>query len=184
MRIFVAIDLDPGLKAAVAEFIRTLRRREAAVKWIDPEGMHLTLKFLGETALDVVPAVEEEIRRAASLSRPFPLVLEGTGCFPSERRPRVLWIGIQDHPELSKLQSSLEEGLARIGFPSEKRPFHAHLTIGRIKRPAGLDRVVSILNKAQQTRFGEMTAEKVTLFQSTLRPEGAQYTVVTECGLP
>ena len=184
MRVFVAIDLDPGLKKTVREFVEVVRKTGAAVRWVDSGGMHLTLKFLGEIDPRTVPSVEEEIRRASALSRRFPLVLEGTGCFPGGRRPRVLWIGIREEPALGDLHKRLDEGLARLGFVQEERPFHAHLTIGRVKGPGGLSGVLGELEKSRTALFGTMAVEKVTLFQSILRPAGAEYRVVTEFDLP
>ncbi len=183
MRVFVAIDLDPGLKNSIRDFVQSLRRTGAAVKWVDPAGMHLTLKFLGETDPGSVLSIEEEIRRVASVSPRFPLVFEGTGCFPSERKPRVFWIGVQDQPALAELQASLERSLARLGFPPEERSFRPHLTIGRVKGAAGLSEAVEELGKSRTRCFGEMAVGSLTFFQSTLRPGGAEYRALAECGL-
>jgi 2'-5' RNA ligase len=180
MRVFVAIELDPGVKKTVGDFVQNIRRTGAAVKWINPGGMHLTLKFLGEVDPGTLRSIEEEIRKAASLSSKFPLVLEGTGSFPSGRRPRVLWIGVRDEPALAALQASLEKGLGSLGFPPEERPFRPHLTVGRVKGPAGLAGAVEELEKSREVRFGEMAVEKLTLFQSILKPEGAVYRALAE----
>jgi 2'-5' RNA ligase len=183
MRVFVAIELDPGLKKAVGDFVQNIKRTGAAVKWIDPGGMHLTLKFLGEIDPGILPSIEEEIRKAASLSLKFPLVLEGTGSFPSERRPRVLWIGVRDEPALTALQASLEKGLGPLGFPPEDRAFRPHLTVGRVKGTAGLPGAVERFEKSRDTLFGEMAVEKLALFQSVLKPEGAVYRALAEFAL-
>ncbi len=184
MRIFIAIDLDPNLKNSLQDLIRKLQKTGSHVKWVGLQGMHLTLKFLGETDPETILSVEGEIRRAVSEYSPFSLTFSGTGVFPGESRPRVLWIGLHDEPVLLRLQKSLEEGLKGLGFPAESRPFRPHLTLGRVKGPSGLRDVGADFSKYRDSYFGEMRVDRVALFQSVLKPAGAQYNILSEFPFP
>jgi RNA 2',3'-cyclic 3'-phosphodiesterase len=180
MRTFFAIDLDPGLKAALLELVSTLERKGADVRWVRPQGLHLTLKFLGEVGPASLPAVAEAVRKAAAEHRSFPLVLHGTGTFPGGSRPRVLWAGVREVPELMGLQEAVEAGLDKEGYPREARPFHPHLTLGRVRGPSRVSAAVRELDKHRETDFGEMTVRTVAMFESLLRPQGAEYRIAEE----
>lgn len=183
MRAFIAIDLDPEIKDALLALVRDLRKTRADVRWVDAAGMHLTVKFLGPVDEGQVPRVEAIMAGAAGRQRPFPLRLEGTGAFPNERSPRVLWVGFAAAPELVSLQSDLEAAFETEGFDRESRDFRPHLTLGRVKGPDGVARAMTELAKRRDAAFGSMTVRKITLFESLLRPEGAEYRVVFEAPL-
>ncbi|HYA48239.1 MAG TPA: RNA 2',3'-cyclic phosphodiesterase [Burkholderiales bacterium] len=183
MRTFVAIDLEAGLKQALEDLIRKLKRTGADVRWVDARGMHLTLKFLGEVEAAAIPGVEQAVKEACSSHAPFPLILRATGTFPAARNPRVLWVGVAEEPTLMSLQRAAEAGLERLGFPAETRPFHPHLTLGRVKGQARVREATAELDNYHDTVFGEMTARTLTLFESILKPQGAEYRVVAEFAL-
>ncbi len=184
MRAFIAIDLDPPLKNNLAAFIEELRPFGGEVRWVRLPAMHLTLKFLGEIEEQDVSKVAGLLERTSGNHPGFGLSLVGTGIFPpGKREPRVLWVGIADNPALSGLQSDLDSGLASLGFEREKREFHPHLTIGRIKNSFRLEKLLAEFNKGRDRSFGEMSVQKVTLFQSVLKPSGAEYHVVAESKL-
>jgi 2'-5' RNA ligase len=180
MRTFIAIDLDPELKRTLQDLILKLKRTEADVRWVNSQGMHLTLKFLGEIGEDRVPAVVSVLRGAAAGSTILPLLLQGTGTFPGGKSPRVIWAGFKEEPGLLALQRSVEDGLELEGFPREEREFHPHLTIGRVKSPHRIREALLELEKYREARFGEMTARKLTLLESVLKPQGAEYRAVSE----
>jgi 2'-5' RNA ligase len=180
VRTFIAIDLEQPLKQALLELIEILRRTRADVRWVSAPGMHLTLKFLGETGQEGVAAVSEALGRIAARHRSFPLVLEGTGSFPPGRPPRVLWVGVRSQPALLLLQEGIDRDLEKMGFPAEERAFHPHLTLGRVKGPAFLREASTELGKREHSVFGEMEARKVTFFESQLGPGGARYRVISE----
>lgn len=184
MRIFIAIDLDSELKKTLQDLVLKLKKTGADIRWISFQGMHLTLKFLGEVGQDSIPAVENVLRTAASGHSRFPLALRGTGTFPGGKSPRVLWIGVKEEPALMDLQKEVELGLEKEGYPLEERPFHPHLTLGRVKSPSRVREAVLELEKFRDTVFEEMTVRKVTLFESILRPQGAEYRAVSEFDLP
>ena len=183
MRAFIAIDLDPEIKKNISDFLRRLKKLEQPkVGWIKEQGMHLTLKFLGEIDEAQATRVQGLMKDVAALARAFSLKFQGTGFFPPPPKlPRVLWIGAAGEPTLGELQERLESGLEKLGFSRENRPFHPHLTLGRVKSPAGLGEVIAELEKNKEAGFGEMVVKKVTLFKSTLRPSGAEYSVLEEC---
>lgn len=183
MRAFIAIDLDPGLKTTVQELIRKLEATRADIRWTKPGGYHLTLKFLGHIDDAMTDRVKAILRGVTSRHKAFPLRLEGTGAFPGERSPRVLWVGISTGPELAALQDDLESELGPEGFPREERAFKPHLTLGRVKGRDRIDKAMAELAMHEQDSFGGMTARKVALFESRLRPDGAEYHIVDEAEL-
>ncbi len=181
MRTFVAVETSPEIKGRLRELVQRLKRTNADVKWIEPQGMHLTLKFLGETTPGFLAGIEAGLAAATGRSRPFELRVHGTGAFPPRSRsPRVLWAGIAADPALAELQADVEAEMEKLGFPREGRPFSPHLTLGRVKGPTGLARALAELEKDTEASFGGMTVERLTLFQSTLRPQGAEYGVLRE----
>jgi len=184
MRTFIAIDLDDSLKKALETLAGELGPLAKSVRWVGAAGMHLTLKFLGEIAEADAARVSSALEEVASRHRVFALMLEGTGAFPPGRRdPRVLWVGVAPGPPLLGLQEDIEKEMEKLGFEREKRLFHPHLTLGRVKFPSRLDLLIQELRKHQDQRFGEMSVQKFTFFQSTLKPSGAEYTVLKELRL-
>lgn len=182
MRTFIAIDIDPAIKATLADFIRRLRRINAKdVSWSGPESFHLTLKFLGELDEPKLEAVQEALAGRLAGAKAFPLVLKGTGYFPqSPRFIRVLWAGVYEQPSLMALQRDVEFAMTGLGFPPESPSFHPHLTLGRVRSPLRLRELLDELERYKHSDFGQMTASRVTLFQSQLRPSGAVYSSLRE----
>lgn len=181
MRTFIAINLSPEIKKTLSLLIDELDKGSRNIKWIRQEGMHLTLKFLGEIGRERVPEIEDVLIRISKNYEPFVLKFKGTGSFPpGKKNPRVLWVGIEEGETLRALQSQLEGELEKLGFPKERRKFHAHLTLGRVKSFFNLRGTLSLLEKYRERNFGEMEAEKITFFQSILKPTGAEYSVLSE----
>jgi 2'-5' RNA ligase len=183
VRAFIAIDLDPALKSNVGDLIRKLEACRGEVRWTKPGGYHLTLKFLGWTDDDKIARVKEILKDVALKHRSFALRLAGTGAFPGERSPRVLWVGVSADPGLAALQGDLEGALEQEGFPREGRDFKPHLTLGRVKGKDRLEKVMAELDKHRDDDLGGMTARRVALFESLLRPDGAEYHIVDEADL-
>ncbi len=184
MRTFIAIDLSKEIKDHLSDFVDKLVRLGGEVKWVSRESMHLTLKFLGEIDEGRAAAVGDLLQTTASAHDPIPLACRGTGSFPpGSRNPRVLWVGVEAGPRLAKLQEEIESGCERLGFERESRPFQPHLTLGRVKSPSGLGRVLREFEEKREGDFGRMTVRSVTFFQSRLKPAGAEYHVLKEVGL-
>ncbi len=178
MRLFVALNLPPALRQALWEATAPLRERAAAVKWVPPEGIHLTLKFLGDATDERAPELTAALARAASGARALTLALGGFGVFPDFRRPRIVWVGIAPDPALEILQHRVEQEFAPLGFPTEGRPFRPHATLGRAARNAGprdfggLEAALAALTFADTALVAA-----VDLMDSTLQSGGAVYKV-------
>jgi 2'-5' RNA ligase len=176
IRTFIAIELSPAVRGCLGEAQRALRRHVTSpLRWVDPDGAHLTLKFLGYIDDAKVEEIHGAMRQAAEGSRPFDIATGEVGAFPSMRRPRVLWIGLGgDLAPLMALQEALEAALEPLGFTREARAFSPHLTLGRVSdargtRGAPIELPPVALDPRAQ-RVGE-----IVLIQSTLRPQGAIY---------
>jgi 2'-5' RNA ligase len=176
MRLFVAINLPGEVKREIWKAAAPLRSRSYPVRWVAPESIHLTLKFLGQVDAVREPEILGALGRAVEGARRFRLPLGGFGAFPSARQPRVLWVGCEGVPPLELLQHRVEREMERIGFPLEGRPFRPHLTLGRAARGArasefrGLEEVIAGLSFAAY-----VVVESADLMESHLTPEGARY---------
>ncbi|UCD05082.1 MAG: RNA 2',3'-cyclic phosphodiesterase [candidate division WOR-3 bacterium] len=170
MRTFLAVEVPQKERRIISDFVLSSAKHELPIKWVKFENMHITLKFLGEIdekkKAEITPVIKDICMRHS----PFTVKMEGLGCFPNPRSPRVIWIGVtQGGEELCTIADALEKELARFGFNEEKR-FHPHLTIGRIKKHCRVD---NILDKPIRTDQFEVTS--IVLFKSTLKPEGPIY---------
>ena len=192
LRTFIAVELDQELKATLAGIRDRLRTAvpPRAVRWVQPEGIHLTLKFLGDTPLDKVEQVKAALALAAGQIPAFTIAVVGVGCFPDARRPRVVWVGIQEPSgSLARLWQAVESHVAPLGFPTEKRPFSPHLTLGRVQRYASSGEVrdvgqaVATLAAEMAGAQDEMAVSAVAYIKSDLRPTGAVYTTLVEARL-
>jgi RNA 2',3'-cyclic 3'-phosphodiesterase len=137
-RVFCAIDLPRDVKSRVAQHVSSLRTRlpDARASWEKPEKLHLTLKFLGDVEVARVEALSRATERAATSVEPFELTIANAGVFPTRKKPRVLWLGVEDvSGRLASLQKSLEDECAAAGFAREQRPFKPHLTLARLRVP-------------------------------------------------
>lgn len=184
MRTFIAIELDDKLKEQLSTLIKELMSVSRNIRWVKRQGMHLTLKFLGEVAQDKIREIESSLAAIARNNDTFPLQLKGTGAFPpGKRNPRVLWVGITENPGLLRLHDEVESGCEQLGFSREKRRFHPHLTLGRVKDYSRMGGVLPLLEEKKETVFGEMTVKRFTFFQSSLKPTGAEYSILAEFNL-
>lgn len=184
MRSFIAIDCEKNLKENISSLIRKLDSGKGNIRWIKDQGIHLTLKFLGNITDRQLEAINHELKNAIKLFYPFDLSLRGTGSFPpSTRFPKVLWVGVEENNTLNSLQYEIEHSLFKLGFPKEKKQYRPHLTLGRVKKKDGLEPILGTIQKNREEFFGKMTVERVTLFKSTLQPAGAEYKVLSEYSL-
>jgi 2'-5' RNA ligase len=164
-------------------FVAILRSTRADVRWVRPDGLHLTLKFLGEIDEAGAHRVGTVLADLAGRHGLFPLGLQGTGAFPDEKNPRVLWIGAYAGPGLAVFRDELDRALEPEGFEREQREFKPHLTLGRVKGPGRIREVMVELDKRRGETFGEMTARRIALFESRLLPDGPEYRIVREVEL-
>lgn len=184
MRAFIAVELSETARGAVARLQDALRPAGADVKWVEPQNLHLTLKFLGEAEEPRLPELTQVLESAASHLSPFTFSLEGVGAFPRLEYPRIVWTGIQEGKEsLVALANQLEEACGRCGFSPEERPFSPHLTIGRVRSGKRLAFLVQQLRETTFQTAAPVPAEKIVLFQSILSPRGATYSPLREIPL-
>lgn len=183
MRAFVAVDLSSEVKENLNSLLAQLRRLKADVKWVKENSLHLTLKFLGEISEKEAAKVVAILEAISSDYAPFQLSFRSVGQFPEKGSPRVFWVGIEPSPALLYLQERLDIALEKEGFARETRDFHPHLTLGRVKSLRGCELVRRELKKYENCSFGQMEANALTLFQSFLRPEGAEYKIIHQVKL-
>jgi 2'-5' RNA ligase len=177
IRSFIAVEVPQPLRAKLDEVQRELKRADADVRWVRPENIHLTLKFLGSVTGEELEKLAGVIAPIISSWTPFEVRLHGLGCFPSSRNPRIVWVGIErGSVEASSLQKAVENQAADVGFPSETRPFKPHLTLGRVRSPQGKDSLAQAVENHQDVEIGSFRVNEVYLFKSELKPSGAVYT--------
>lgn len=180
-RAFIAIDLPERIRASIGTAQETLKSYGFRVKWVRPESIHLTLKFLDNIDVDRTDAIANAMRLAVRGRAAPSLSARGLGIFPNARRPRVIWVGLGgqvDH--LKSLQQALDGHFADLGFPAERRPFKGHLTLGRVRGKIAVDRLQEALAKLNAFESEDFEANRIILFKSELRPTGAVYTQVKQ----
>lgn len=180
IRAFIAIEMPDNVKAGLSSLQAKLRPgQHPYVKWVHPEGIHLTLKFLGNIRRDQVSAIEEAMSKACAGTSPFQLQLGGLGAFPNLARSRVVWVALNgDLERLATLQGRIEQSLLPLGFARESRPFAPHLTLGRVREQATPEerrRIGELVKATQSAEAVAMEAGEVSLMRSTLTPRGAIY---------
>ena len=178
MRLFVALELPSAVRAALGELSARLRPQASrGVRWTDPAGIHLTLKFIGEIEAAAVEAIRGALARVRA-DNPVEVTFRGLGWFPNARHPRVLWAGIEAGSRLAELAAEVERALEPIGIAREARNFEPHLTLARIKSEEGLDGLRREAERLGAPEFGRATYSEFDLMESRLRPQGAVYTRV------
>ncbi len=177
MRCFVAIELPEQVKRSLARLQEEFAHLGRAVRWVRPEAMHLTLKFLGEVPDNRLTAICQAVTNAASVCEPFEFAVRSAGCFPPRGGVRVVWAGV-DEPTglLADCQQRCEEAFAELGFDKESRPYVPHLTLGRVKDVRRTGNLREGVADRADFEAGIVSVEQLVLFESRLSPQGAQYT--------
>ncbi len=182
IRTFIAVELDAAERRAFGDLQAELKKQPAGryVRWVAPESIHLTLKFLGGVDPGMVAALERALVEASQGVTAFTLSLGGLGAFPNTRRPNVVWVGLGgDVKAAETLTENIERACEALGFARESRPFAAHLTLGRVKRdarPADRQFVGEMVAQAHVGDLGTIQANSVSLMKSDLTPSGSIYT--------
>ncbi len=175
IRAFIAIRLTPPVEHALADITRALALtmpRDGA-RWVRPEQIHLTLRFLGDTPVAQLDPIRKAMDAAVTGALPFSLRLSGVGAFPDRRRPRVIWAGLDGEiNRLHSLKSALDAQLTLLGLPPEDKPFRAHLTVGRVKDQRAVEGIEWSVNVPPI----ELSVTAIYLIESQLRPDGPIYT--------
>ena len=180
MRLFIAFDIDDGIRERIARFMEGVRGFAPDTRWVNPESLHVTLKFIGEWPEEKLPQLEAALR---SMPRrdPIPLEVRGLGWYPNPRNPRVFWVGVHDTNGLTNLSRDIETALAPLGIAKETRPFAAHLTLARIKDPTPLDALRGAIEKLESAEYGAFNVTCFHLYRSQPGAAGSIYTKLLEC---
>lgn len=184
-RLFIAIDLSDQQKNEVAAFQEKIKGYMDGIRWVKPEGLHLTLKFLGETEETRIEQIKKGLDEAVSAVKRFDITCGKSGVFPSPRKARVIWIGLREgNEEVRNLAARVDRSLTAIGFEPEKRSYTPHLTIGRVR--GSIPGKVIHLYLEQEASFStsSSTIDGITLYESKLSPQGATYIVRHRAFLP
>lgn len=183
LRCFIAIEIPEVIKREMSAITDILRTTGADVKWISAENMHLTLKFLGKTRESVIARIAEALGKKMSSYSPFYITISHVGCFPDRRRPRILWIGVDQTEVMKKLHSDIEREMEQFGFTAENRAFHAHITIGRIRSQRRVRPVIRKLDEYASHNCGTYEVRNISLIKSELNPAGPRYETLAEIPL-
>lgn len=176
IRAFIAIPLPAEVHSYLKQLVREYRSlsNEGSVRWVKTENIHLTMRFLGDTPIDTLSDLYQEIDKAAAVVPAFTISLGKLGCFPNQQRPRVIWIGVDsDSTWLMTLQDSIEQGVRSMGWKSENRKFHPHLTLGRVKDSNAVQRGGFPWGEPVEPK--RINARAVNVYESKLQPSGAVY---------
>ena len=177
IRTFVAVVLDEELRHRISGVQEHAMKLAPGVKWVSPDNFHVTLKFLGDVRRDKLSYVQAAIDDVAGTLPAFDLSIRGMGVFPTPKRPRVIWVGVEEGREqLVALAHAVEDRLVRAGFEKDEKPFRSHITIGRVKEAKPVDGLVEGLEEIDTSELGVQRVESICLMQSVLRPGGPSYT--------
>ena len=181
IRAFIAIDIKTFPKLTQLE--QELKQTKANIKLVEPENIHITLKFLGDTDENLIEEINTIIEESVKKTKPFEIQLKNTGVFPNQNYIKVIWIGIHNSEKIAEISQQIDEQLFDLGFEQEKRPFSPHLTIARVKSAENKDQLLNIINKYQDLTFQEIKVESIKLKKSQLTPKGPIYTTLKEIKL-
>lgn len=184
IRAFIACDIPEPLLQKISDVQDRLKKLDADVSWTRVSGIHLTLKFLGEITEGSVDKIAEVVLEAAKGQSAFEINIKGSGAFPNLKNPRVLWIGVADRSnQLSNIRQELDKGFKPLGFETEEREFTPHLTIGRLKGYSGKEILSVAITRLKDIEIGPFAIDRLILYKSELRPDGAVYTKLREIKL-
>jgi len=184
IRTFIAFEIPEHVLSAIGNIQEVLKSDRFNIKWVRPESIHLTLKFLGNIDPATVEPIESVLKDTVKPYIPFSIQAKGLGVFPGVKRPRVIWIGITGQIDrLIELQQNLDRDLGVVGFSRDKRPFKGHLTLGRVKGRIDVHRMRSVLTKHNEFEAEPFTVGPLILYKSDLHPTGAVYTKLLQVAL-
>jgi 2'-5' RNA ligase len=174
VRLFVALDLPDEVRRSLSELIAKLKPRSRGAHWVQLASLHITLKFIGHVENTKLGPIHDALSGVHS-SQPVDLTFCGMGFFPNGRRPRAVWCGVHASANLANLAADIDRALAHLGVDAETRPFTPHLTLARFKSDEGVADLVRAAEGMESTEFGSATETEFHLYESLLKPSGAQY---------
>jgi len=179
LRTFIAIDINDHIRQELTTIQDKLRAANADVKWTEPENLHITIKFLGDTPAERIAEISAVLDTTARAFHSFNLTIGELGAFPNTHAPRIIWAGTTVQTEqTAAIATTIESGLEPLGFKKEERAFTAHITLGRARSPHGKARLSSALTETSLPHGLTLKVSRLTLFQSQLSPQGPIYTSI------
>jgi 2'-5' RNA ligase len=178
---FIAIDI--ATTPHILSFEKEIQKTGADVKLVEPNNIHITIKFLGDTDENHIDAIEQSMKESVLGVNPFPITLKGTGVFPNQNYLKVIWIGILDEGHIKTISQTIDNKLALLGFKKENRGFSPHLTIGRVRTAKKKEQLLSVVAHQKETEFAVQTVQSLYLKKSELTPQGPIYTTLREVPL-
>lgn len=184
IRAFIAIELNLETRELLSSIQIELKKTRADVKWVKPENIHLTIKFLGNINSDQANEIKKILSEVARENNQFDIDLSEVGAFPKKEYPRVIWVGVEKNKDkVAKIAADLEERIVNLGIPKEDRPFQSHITIGRVRSNDNRADLVDKLKTITLAQKPSLLISKLTLFKSTLSPSGPIYEILSEANL-
>jgi len=183
LRCFIAIEMSDPIKKEIGKLLDIMQKHDVDIKWVAPENIHLTLKFLGSTPDALLPDIREFLSKILSSYKPFYIKIYGTGVFPNRKYPRVIWTGIIDSDILNRMKGDIEQAMALLGFQKEDKEFNPHLTLGRVRSSKGVMNIMNELDNYKTMEFGMLHVDHIKLMKSELKPKGAVYTCLNDIPL-
>lgn len=178
---FIAIDIEAFTK--IIQFENEIKNSGANVKLVEPENIHITLKFLGDTEEEHIEKIEEIMKNAVKETDSFEIQLKGAGVFPNQNYIKVMWIGIKNGEKIGDITKKIDEKISELGFKKERRGFSAHLTIARVRSAKNKDKLMQIIEKYRDTEFANIKVNSIILKKSELTSKGPIYTNICEINL-
>jgi 2'-5' RNA ligase len=177
MRLFVALSISANVRESLASLLYELRRADSTPRWVNAANLHVTLKFIGHVPDEQLPKISDALLKLGTPAA-ISLDVRGVGFFPNDRRPAVIWAGIQARPELVTLAQRVDQALGACGIPTETRPFAPHLTLARLKEPRLSEPLRAAIAKFNDQVFGRQSSTEFHLMESKTKSSGAEYTTL------
>jgi 2'-5' RNA ligase len=181
VRTFLGVPLTTELQGAIRSLQNSLKTRIRDIRWSRPENLHLTLHFFGETAQENLEKIGVSVLSVKRYHRPFQIDVIGLGAFPDLRRPRVIWLGLNPQDQLGQLQRDCQRALREAGLVTDTRPYSPHLTIGRARQRA--NELTALGGELEDKLIGHLPVDRLILYESRLRPDGAEHIPLFTIGL-
>ncbi len=179
IRCFIAVPLPKEVQTYLSQLQNHFKTLNLHARWVSPENIHLTLKFLGDIETASITQIRKNLTSTIKSFKQFEVLLGESGVFPNYSRPRVFWVGLRDPEDhLRQINQSIENALQELGFPKEKKQFSPHLTIARIKSTKKIDRFLEEVKIFKPTPLKAFEISKINLYRSQLTPQGSIYTVL------
>lgn len=183
LRCFVAIEIPETIRKSIAGIVDSLKKSGSDVKWVSDENIHITLQFLGETEESLIPDIKDALYKILAPYYPFYIKIADVGCFPSGRRPRVIWVGMEESQSMLNLYKDITGEMVKFGYKKDARGFTPHVTIGRVKSERNMGELLGRLEELKVTDFSGFEVRNVKLMKSELKPSGAIYHSLAEIPL-